>query len=1390
MAESSKTRRTHTRLWIGAAVGVVLLALVAGLVWYLRSPQFADFVRGKVVAAVEDASGGKVELGAFHWNLAKLQFEGESLTVHGLEGAGELPYVHVDKVHLRLRIVSFVERRMDLDYLGLERPVVHLIVNADGRTNAPEPKVKPNENSTVQQLFDLAIARADLRDGMLLVNDHAVPLDFSANDLTAEMAYDHAARRYDGTVRAGKLDVRYQDYRDVVAQAETEFSLWHNALQVKLLKVRSEQSSLEAHGKLTDFGRPKMEFTYESSLDAAQAGAVARVPALRGGTVAVNGSGTYSEGDSKSRGTVAIRKLEYAADGVALRNANLDSDFVLENDRLLLRRIAARLLGGEVTGDAEVTNLLRATAGTSAPTVNKSAKKDGKQNAGKGEVSASEGLKISGPGPQQGTARLRVSRLSLSELAGAISTRSLPLDQLNAVGSVAGTVDLTWKRSWREAEASLALDVVPPMQPAESELPVSATIRGRYDVRGGVMDLSALSLSTRQTHLDANGTLGLTSAALKLNLKTTSLTEFQPLLNAMGGSPLPVELGGEADFSGTLAGRLKTPQIAGHLQATNFTYLYVPAVKVRPLVVHEKGKSWFHTAATPEAPKQTASVEPSRRIHVDQFSGDVQYGPSAVALHNAFLQEGGAHITLDGTATLDNGNFSDNSPFQLRAAVQHADAAGLQRALGLNYPVTGTLTFNLQATGTTANPNGEGHLSLTAGEAYGRPIKSLTSNIVFANHEAQLHDIHLQAARGVVEGSASYNLVSKAVSFDLKGESIKLAELPELQAERLQTAGIVDFTAKGSGTSDEPVINAHVQVSRLVLNGDAIGGITADAVTRGRQLQLAARSSFPKADFKLDGTVELSGEMVANVTMQFTKLDIDPFLRTEVKGRITSHSSMAGHATLSGPLKQPRLLNGIFKIDAFSVEVERIPIASDGPIELTLANQTISVQRCSLVSEDSRLTLTGSASLSGERSLDLRAEAHVNLKLVHVIAPDIASYGITNLNLAVNGSMAKPSIVGRVTMEHGGLSMIDVPSGLGDINGTLVFNQDRLEVENLTARSGGGLVTLGGFVTYGRTVGFNLTMSGTEIRFRYAGISVTSDQKLHLTGTLQNANLGGDITVTRFAQIPSTDLKFAAAQASQPSRIPDPTSPLNNLHLDVRIVSSPELTVQTSLAKLSGDVDLRLRGTAARPVLLGRINVAEGDIKLNGTRYHLDRGDVTFTDPVRIDPVLDIQATTRVRDYDITIGLHGTVEKLNTTYRSDPPLSSENIVALLAFGRTQQEIAAGGTPSSGFAETASGAMLSQAINQTVGNRVSKLFGVSSIRINPSVGGPDNNPNARLTVEQQVSNNVTFTYITNLAQSAQQVIQFEYNINSEYTIQGIRDENGVVSLDLLVRKRKR
>jgi translocation and assembly module TamB len=238
------------------------------------------------------------------------------------------------------------------------------------------------------------------------------------------------------------------------------------------------------------------------------------------------------------------------------------------------------------------------------------------------------------------------------------------------------------------------------------------------------------------------------------------------------------------------------------------------------------------------------------------------------------------------------------------------------------------------------------------------------------------------------------------------------------------------------------------------------------------------------------------------------------------------------------------------------------------------------------------------------------------------------------------------------------------------------------------------------------------------------------------------------------------------------------------------VISTPELEVQTSLAKISGDADLRLRGSIARPVVLGRINIVDGDVFFSGTKYHLERGDITFTNPVRIEPILNVEASARVREYDITLGFHGSVDKLSTNYRSEPPLPSSDIIALLALGRTRQDTALNQPTNQSFTDTASNAILGQALNAALSNRVQKLFGVSRIKIDPQVGGPENNPNARLTIEQEVNKNITLTYITNLASSAQQIIQVEYNITKNLSILAVRDQNGVFGFEIRMRQRKK
>src|SRR5438046_468278 len=85
--------------------GVFLAVVLAGA-WYLRSDYFLAQVRNKVIAELEQITGGRVELKAFTWNLSQLEFVADDLTIHGLEPPDVAPYAHLDHLKIRVKILS------------------------------------------------------------------------------------------------------------------------------------------------------------------------------------------------------------------------------------------------------------------------------------------------------------------------------------------------------------------------------------------------------------------------------------------------------------------------------------------------------------------------------------------------------------------------------------------------------------------------------------------------------------------------------------------------------------------------------------------------------------------------------------------------------------------------------------------------------------------------------------------------------------------------------------------------------------------------------------------------------------------------------------------------------------------------------------------------------------------------------------------------------------------------------------------------------------------------------------------------------------------------------------------------------------------------------------
>jgi translocation and assembly module TamB len=202
----------------------------------------------------------------------------------------------------------------------------------------------------------------------------------------------------------------------------------------------------------------------------------------------------------------------------------------------------------------------------------------------------------------------------------------------------------------------------------------------------------------------------------------------------------------------------------------------------------------------------------------------------------------------------------------------------------------------------------------------------------------------------------------------------------------------------------------------------------------------------------------------------------------------------------------------------------------------------------------------------------------------------------------------------------------------------------------------------------------------------------------------------------------------------------------------------------------------------AAPSLLGRVSITEGDAIIAGTRYELQRGDVYFTNPIRIEPSIDLNATAHVEDYDITLGLHGTPTKMAVSYRSDPPLPEADVVALLALGRTEsQQRIYTQQQEKALSNPTTDALLGGALNATVSSRVQRLFGAGSVKVDPNYLGTLGNSTSRVIVEEQLGRNLTLTYATNVNTTGQQLVQAEVAINRHLSLLVARDESGVFSM---------
>jgi translocation and assembly module TamB len=157
--------------------------------------------------------------------------------------------------------------------------------------------------------------------------------------------------------------------------------------------------------------------------------------------------------------------------------------------------------------------------------------------------------------------------------------------------------------------------------------------------------------------------------------------------------------------------------------------------------------------------------------------------------------------------------------------------------------------------------------------------------------------------------------------------------------------------------------------------------------------------------------------------------------------------------------------------------------------------------------------------------------------------------------------------------------------------------------------------------------------------------------------------------------------------------------------------------------------------------------------------------------------------------------LTGPMENLKLSYRSDPPLQFEEIVNLLAIGTrpTSDPTIVANTlppPQQSVGQIGESAVVSQAVAAPVSDRLARVFGVTQLKIDPTFASGSALPQASLTLQQRVANNVTFTYTQDYSQPNSELVRVEWALSPRFSAVATRDINGIFGVDFFYKRQFR
>lgn len=1319
-----------------AAAGSLTLVLVIASVLLLRSQWLREQMRLRLIAEIERVTGGKVLMKSFDFDPRRLRASVEEFTLRGKEAENEPPLAWVGKIEVGFKIRSLLRRQADLESLIVHQPRIRIVSYPDGTTNIPGPRIPRADKRTVFEHFvRLSARRFQLSGGWFAYDHRRIPLDLRADDLHIDFHWEPAGSRYRGTVSAAPFLLNWPPIEPLRWRTEVRLTMDAGGLSLEHVRLSQGGAQIVAHGFLSGYRAPKIDVRLDGRFSLADYAPKLRLPISPEGVARLRGDFHYDDGRYAWTGRLDAAGLAVRRPQWSVEDVSLTAEVQLNPERILLRELQATALDGSFAGSAEVTGWRR--------------------------------FGVRGVLHNFSLDQIR----QLENTVRPVAWSALVSGPVAVSGSIAQDVP------------DLALDADLRFVPQEGNIPLEGLLKFSYRRADGLWNFDASYLKTPRTRVDFSGRL---DDQVRFRMDSSDLNDLLPAAAFAGFSmplSLPVQLdGGTAHIAGSIRAPLSGPRIQAEFALTR------AVVEKQP---------------------------------IDRASGTIQVDETRLLARQIRVSKDGAEIKGELEAGLSHWRLRPNSALEARVAIAGLSVQEQLARFFQPADVSGLLSGTARIGGSVGEPSVSATLTLQNAVMGSEPFSAIRTEILARPGRIEFHSGRAAHESGQISFHGSYAFDLSAwqtgvLDLTMVAGRSRLGRFHGLRRRVPDLDGLldVDLGLQLGFSAGRPAIRkmqGKLTLAQVVYRREPLGSLSLNAEAANGRLEVAAAGSLLGAPVRGKASWAVDAQAAGVASLETERIPLAAVRRLlsalDKSAEFPFDGSLRAQADLEGSLRDLRSFRARLRL----AELELLPLATNprisaamrqelrltnrGPILAEIVSGGLTLRQAALSGKDTSVEVSGAVSTGASGAWNLAIRGSVNLAILSNFVADLQASGTAVMNATVRGALNKPQLGGRMEIRNASFYYNGLPNGIDQAAGAVAFDRNRALLQDFTGQTGGGGLKLNGFLAFGegdRPFAFRLNGQMERVRIRYPqGASTTLNANLALTGTLEQSLLTGALTILRSGFTPRTDLGKALLEPSRPVTAPADNEFLRGLQFDVRIQSAPNLQLETSLTQgVQADVDLRLRGSPAKPVVLGTVAVTQGEFNFFGTTYSLTRGTISFFNAARIEPVVDFDLETVVRAVTVNMKISGPIDRPNITYRSDPPLQSQEIVALLAVGRTptgstiatQTNIGGGGNLYN--TET----LLGQALSAGISSPLRRFFGVSRVKIDPQNVGLETTPQARLTIEQQISRDITLTYVTNLTGALQQIVRLQWDLSRQWSVSGVRDENGVLGADLLFRKR--